>query len=133
MGDRHIELDSASLIPPTKGAMRKSKGIRDCNGNGNQEQCCPWPVCSPRSWPLEVPTPRGEFSDSTNLGFPPLARFFHPERLAFGDDEHVVVQQSVEQADRRRAVGQEPPPVLEGPVRGNPERAAFIDGSDETE
>jgi hypothetical protein len=47
------------------------------------------------------PHPRGEFSVLASLGFPPLARFFHPERLALGDDEHVVVEQPVEQADGR--------------------------------
>jgi len=40
---------------------------------------CPWPVFSPRFWPPEVPTPRGEFSVSASLGFPPLARLFHAE------------------------------------------------------
>ena len=66
-----------------------------------RERGCPWPVLSPRFWPPEVPTPRGEFSVSASLGFPPLARLFHPERLALGDDEHVVMEQSIEQADGR--------------------------------
>jgi hypothetical protein len=30
-----------------------------------------------------------------------LARFFHPEGFAFGDDEDVVVKKAVEQADGR--------------------------------
>jgi len=62
---------------------------------------CPWPICSPRFWPPKVPTPRDEFVFSRSLGFPPLARLFHAERLAFGDDEDVVMEQSVEQADGR--------------------------------
>jgi len=62
---------------------------------------CPWPVCSPRFWPPEVPTPRDEFSVLASLGFPPLACLFHAERLAFGDDEHVVMEQPIEEADGR--------------------------------
>ena len=42
-------------------------------------QGCPWPDFSPRFWPPEVPTPRGEFSVFASLGSPPSARLFHPE------------------------------------------------------
>ena len=94
---------------------------------------CPWPVFSPRFWPPEVPTPRGEFSDSASLSFPPLARFFHPERLALGDDEHVVMEQSIQQADGRRVIGPEASPVLEGPVRGDTEGSTLVGGGDEAE
>ena len=38
---------------------------------GFRVDVCPWPVFSPRFWPREVPTPRGEFSVSASLGFPP--------------------------------------------------------------
>jgi hypothetical protein len=43
-------------------------------------------------------------------------RFFHAERLARGDDDAGVVEQSVEQADRRGLLGEEASPLLEGPV-----------------
>ena len=36
-----------------------------------------------------------------SLGFPPLARLFHAEGLPFGDDQHVVMKEPVEQADGR--------------------------------
>jgi hypothetical protein len=62
---------------------------------------CPWPDCSPRFWPPKVPTPQDEFVFSASLGFPPLARLFHAEGLAFGNDEDVVMKQPVEQADGR--------------------------------
>jgi hypothetical protein len=44
-----------------------------------------------------------------------------------------VVEESVEQADRGGVFGQEPAPLLEGPVAGDGEAAAFVGGGDEAE
>jgi hypothetical protein len=44
-----------------------------------------------------------------------------------------VVQESVEQADGGGVFGQEPAPLVEGPVRSDAECAAFVGGGDEAE
>lgn len=44
-----------------------------------------------------------------------------------------MVQQAVEQGHGRGLVGQEPPPVLKGPVAGDGERPAFVSGGHKAE
>ena len=44
-----------------------------------------------------------------------------------------MVQESVEEADGGGVFGQEPAPVLERPVRGDGQGAAFVGGGDEAE
>ena len=44
-----------------------------------------------------------------------------------------MVQQSIQQADSRCVIGQEASPVLERPVRGDTEGAAFVGGGDKAE
>jgi hypothetical protein len=44
-----------------------------------------------------------------------------------------VVQEAVEQADGGGVLGQEPAPLVEGPVRADPEGAALVGGGDEPE
>ena len=81
---------------------------------------------------VKVPIPRW-FSvlggASSRLG-PGLA---HPERLSFGDHDDRVMQEPVEQADGRGVLGQEPAPLVEGPVGADPEGAALVGGGDEPE
>ena len=48
-----------------------------------------------------------------------------------GDDDTGVVQEPVEQADGGGVLGQEPAPLVEGPVAGDAQRAAFVGGGDE--
>ena len=57
----------------------------------------------------------------------------HPVGVAVGDDDVAVVQEPVEHADCGGVFGQEFAPVLEGPVRADAERAAFVGGGDEAE
>lgn len=57
----------------------------------------------------------------------------HAVGLAVGDDDGGVVQQPVEDADRGRLLGQEPPPFLERPVRSDRQGAAFVGAGDEPE
>jgi len=45
---------------------------------------------------------------------------------SLGVDDAGVVQEAVEQADDGRLLGEEVPPVLEGPVRGDAQRAAPV-------
>ena len=55
-----------------------------------------------------------------------MACFLHAERLAVGNDDNSVMQKSVEHADCRRVLGQEPAPLVEGPVAADPERDALV-------
>jgi hypothetical protein len=57
----------------------------------------------------------------------------HAVGLAVGDDDVGVVQESVEQADRGGVFGQEPAPLLEGPVGADRQGAAFVGGGDQAE
>jgi len=57
----------------------------------------------------------------------------HPERLAFGHHDDAVVQEPVQQADGGGVLGQEPAPLVEGPVRADGERAPFVGCGDEPE
>ena len=97
------------------------------------QSTCPWPGLSPRWWPEKSPPLRcfqASFSvDLSSL----LAGLSHAERLAFGDDDDAVVEEPVEQADGGGVLGQEPPPLLEGPVRADAEGAALVGGGDEAE
>jgi hypothetical protein len=44
-----------------------------------------------------------------------------------------VVQEAVQEADGGGVLGQEPAPLVEGPVRGDPERSALVGGRDDAE
>ena len=44
-----------------------------------------------------------------------------------------MVQQPVQEADGGGVLGQEPAPLVEGPVGGDAERAAFVGGGDDAE
>ena len=44
-----------------------------------------------------------------------------------------MVQEAVEQADGGGVLGQEPAPLVEGPMRADPEGAALVGGGDEPE
>jgi hypothetical protein len=57
----------------------------------------------------------------------------HAERFAVGDDDAGVVQEPVEEADGGGVLGQEPPPLVEGPVGGDAQGAAFVGGGDQAE
>jgi hypothetical protein len=54
----------------------------------------------------------------------------HAERLSFGDYDDRVMQEPVEQADGRGVLGQEPAPLVEGPMRADPEGAALVGGGE---
>ena len=86
-----------------------------------------------RWWPGESPHPSG----SLVLGGPGAtssgAGLAHAERLAFGGHDDGVVQEPVEQADGGGVLGQEPAPLVEGPVGADAQSAAFIGGCDEPE
>jgi len=43
------------------------------------------------------------------------------------------VKQAIQEADGGGALGQEPAPLVEGPVAGDAEGAAFVGGGDEPE
>ena len=53
------------------------------------------------------------------------------ERLAGGDDDHGVMEQAIEQRGGSGLDRQEAPPLLEGPVAGDPEAAALVGGGTE--
>jgi hypothetical protein len=53
--------------------------------------------------------------------------------ITAGDDDAGVVEESVEEADGGGVLGQEAAPLVEGPVAGDAERAAFAGGGDEPE
>ena len=57
----------------------------------------------------------------------------HAVGLAVGDDDGGVVQEPVQDADGGGVFGQEPSPLVEGPVRGHGQAAAFVGGGDEPE
>jgi len=50
----------------------------------------------------------------------------HAVGIAVCDDDAGVMQEPVQQADRGGVLGQEPAPLIEGPVAGNAECAAFV-------
>src|SRR6202035_2097136 len=52
---------------------------------------------------------------------------------AVGDHDAGVVQQPVEQADGGGVLGQEPAPLVEGPVAGDAQGAAFVGSCDDAE
>jgi hypothetical protein len=57
----------------------------------------------------------------------------HPVGLAVGDDDVVVVQQPVQEADGGGVFGEEAAPLVEGPVGADGQGAAFVGGGDEAE
>ncbi|KAF0963449.1 hypothetical protein MLGJGCBP_03512 [Rhodococcus sp. T7] len=80
---------------------------------------CQWPVCCPRFWPGESPRSLRVMRMVQGRSPPALVGFTHPVGLAVGDDDGCVVQEPVEDADGGGVFGQEPPPLLERPVRGD--------------
>jgi hypothetical protein len=54
----------------------------------------------------------------------------HAERFAFGDHDDAVVQETVEQADGGGVFGQEPAPLVEGPVRADGQGSLLVGGGD---
>jgi hypothetical protein len=81
---------------------------------------------------VKVPVPRrfsvlGEVSSRLGPGLP------HPERLSFGDHYDRVMQEAVQQAHGRGVLGQEPAPLVEGPVGADAEGPALVGGGDEPE
>src|ERR1019366_1767634 len=66
-------------------------------------------------------------------GSPSGPGFAHAVGVAVGDDDVGVVQQPVEQADGGGVLGQEPAPLVEGPVAGGAHGAAFVGGGDDAE
>jgi hypothetical protein len=58
---------------------------------------------------------------------------FHAVGVAVGDDDGGVVQKPVEDVDGGGLLGQEPAPLLEGPVRPDGQGAAFVGAGDEPE
>ena len=58
---------------------------------------------------------------------------FHAVGVAVGDDDGGVVQEPVEDADGGGLLGQEPAPLLEGPVRSDSQGSAFVGAGDESE
>ena len=79
---------------------------------------------------LKVPIPRCLLSGSCTSSDSGLA---HAERLSFGCHDDGVVQEPIEQADGGGVLGQEPAPLVEGPVRADAQGAAFVGGGDEPE
>jgi hypothetical protein len=57
----------------------------------------------------------------------------HAVGVAAGDDDAGVVEQPVEQAGGGGVLGQEPAPLVEWPVAGDAEGAAFVGSGDEPE
>src|ERR1019366_9578684 len=66
-------------------------------------------------------------------GSPSGPGFAHAVGIAVGDDDIRVVQQPVEQADGGGVLGQEPAPLVEGPMAGDAQGAAFVGGRDNAE
>ncbi len=62
-------------------------------------------------------------SDVAGIDAPSAAQAEVVGSLAAGEDHDAVVEQSTELADRCRPFGQEPAPLVEGPVAGDPEGA----------
>jgi hypothetical protein len=77
---------------------------------------------------LLLPGPRGPGTASC-----PGAGLAHAERLSFGDHHDGVVQEAVQEADGGSVLGQEPAPLLEGPVGADAEGAALVGSGDEPE
>jgi site-specific DNA recombinase len=77
-----------------------------------------------RRAPQPGPTP-------ASSGTPPLST---EDRLrSLHDDDAGVVEQPVEEADGGGVLGQEPAPLVEGPVAGDAQGAAFVGGRDDAE
>ena len=58
---------------------------------------------------------------------------FDTERFPVRDHDDAVVDETVEQGNRGRLVGQEPAPFLEGPVAGDGDNSASIGDGDKAE
>jgi site-specific DNA recombinase len=86
---------------------------------------------------LNPPEPDSQYPGRpTNRTTPPIQTppMSTQDRLrSIGEDDVAVVQESVERADGGGVFGQEVAPALEGPVRADPEGAAFVGGGDEAE
>ena len=86
----------------------------------------------PRWWPGKSPHPSGWlvlFQGGSSFG----SGLAHAVGVAAGDHDVRVVEQTVQQADGGGVLGQEPAPLLEWPVAGDAEGAAFVGGGDEPE
>jgi len=57
----------------------------------------------------------------------------HAVGVAVGDDDVGVVEQPVQEADGGGVLGQEPAPLVEWPVAGHAQGAAFVGGRDDAE
>ena len=57
----------------------------------------------------------------------------HAVGIAGRDHDIRVVEQPVEKADGGGVLGQEPAPLVEGPVAGDAQGAAFVGGRDQAE
>ena len=93
---------------------------------------CQWPRRSPHWWPRKVPTPDATSAERQATS-PAGQRLAHPEALAVGHDDRGVMEQPVEERHRGRVLGDEPAPLLERPVAGDPERPALVRRGDEAE
>jgi len=106
------------VLEPTKDAVVKQYGLLQARGienivNGQVEVPAGGHEKSP---------PLDGFSGGCGGGAgSSRAGLFHAVGLAFGGDDDGVVQEPVEEADGGGVLGQEPSPVLEGPVRSDAE------------
>jgi hypothetical protein len=62
-----------------------------------------------------------------------LIGLLHPERLTLGDNHNRVMQQPIEHRRGGGVLRQEAAPLLEGPVRCDPEAATLVGRGDEAE
>jgi Protein of unknown function (DUF2637) len=79
---------------------------------------CQWPSYGPRWWPGKSPHPSGWLGlgqGGSSFG----SGLAHAVGIAVGDYDIGVMQQPVEQADGGGVLGQEPAPLVEGPVAGD--------------
>src|SRR5499433_1213931 len=93
---------------------------------------CQWPSYGPRWWPGKSPHPSG-WSGLVQGGSSFGSGLAHAVGIAVGDHDIRVMQQPVQQADGGGVLRQEPAPLVEGPVAGNAQGAAFVGGGDEPE
>ena len=93
---------------------------------------CQWPCESPHWWPTEIPHSPG-LRSRLPATTSPRACLHHPERLALCDHDDRVMQQAVEHRCGGRVLRQEASPLLERPVRRDPETAPFVGRRDEAE
>src|SRR6478609_3920217 len=105
------------------------------NGFGANTRDVNGQVDVPAGGQVEVPTPSLGFSGFVGRGvlLSVAAGVAHAVGLAVGDDDGGVVQEPVQDADGGGVFGEEPSPLVERPVGGNGQAAAFVGGGDEPE